>query len=217
MNGDAVVAEGNGANNWLSWEWAATATQPVFQPFNAKNRAAAGISSGCAALAAEIASDFFVAGGFGAGFLLQPHFLAQSIGHLMDRDPTKSQRSQQVINTGEVAAACHSENGVTAEQGIEAIAAQLALQHFAAACDVVVAVAALVPLADALTGRWRGHKIQPIEAGVGCFGSDDLNEVAVLQRGGKWAEAIVNSHALAVISNLAVYPVRKVHSCGAFA
>ena len=217
MNGDAVVAEGNGAKNRLAGQGAATAPQPVFQSFNAKNWAAAGISGAGVGLTTEVAGQLFVAGGFAAGFLLQPHLFAQSIGDLMHRDAAKPEGGQQVIDPGQVAAAGHPQDWVAAEQGVKAITAQLPLQHFAAARDVFVAVAALVPLANALACRWCGDEIQPVQAGVSGLGGNDLNEVAVLQWCGERAEPIVDAHALAVVPHLAVNAVGKVHGGGPLA
>ena len=73
-------------------------------------------------------------------------------------------------------------------------------------------MAALVPLADAITRRWGGDEIEPIEAGMGRLGGDHLHEVTVLQRCGQGAEAIVDADALAMIADFRVNAIGEIHS-----
>ena len=101
------------------------------------------------------------------------------------------------------------------EQGIKAIPAQLALEHLGAAADVLLAVAALVPLADAIAGRGGGHEVQPIQAGMGRLGGDHLDEIAVLEGRCQGAQPIVDPHPLAMVADLGVDPVGEIHGCGA--
>ena len=98
----------------------------------------------------------------------------------MQRDPTKAEGCQQILRAGKVATAGHPGDRLAAEQGIEAVATQFALQHLGAAQDVLVAMARLVPMADAVAGRGGGHEIEPVEARVRRLGGDHLHEIAVL-------------------------------------
>ena len=147
----------------------------------------------------------------------QPQLLPQAVEHLVQGDTAEADGRQQVLGAHQVAAAGHLGDRLAVEQGIEAVAAQLPLQHGGAALDVLVAVALLVPLADAVARRGGGHEVEPIEAGVGGLGGDDLHEVAVLQRRGQRAEAVVDAHALAVVAHLGVNPVGEVHRGGTLA
>ena len=97
------------------------------------------------------------------------------------------------------------------EQGIEASAAQLPLQHGRAALDIFITVAAFIPMANAIAGRGRGHEIEPIKAGMGGLCRNHLNEIAILQRRGQGAKAIIDTHPLAVITNFRVDAVGKIY------
>ena len=135
----------------------------------------------------HLGRDLLIADHGGGGFAGQAHFLPQPVEHLMQGDPTKAEGGQQVFGAGEIAAAGHFGHRLTIEQGIEAIAAELALQHLGAALEVVFAVAGFVPVANAITGRGGSHEIEPVEAWVGRLGGNHLHEVTIPQRCGERA------------------------------
>ena len=145
----------------------------------------------------------------------QADFFPQAVDHLLQGDPTKTKGRQQIFGADQVAALGHLGHRLPMEQGIKAIPAQLALEHLGATADVLVAVAALVPLADAIAGRRGGHKVQPIEAGMGRLGGDHLHEIAVLEGRCQGTQPIVDPHPLAMVADLGVDPVGKIHGCGA--
>jgi len=66
-------------------------------------------------------------------------------------------------------------------------------------------------MANAIAGRGRGHKIEPIKAGMGRLGGDHLHKVAVLQGRGQGAKAIIDAHPLAVIANFRVNAIGKIY------
>ena len=129
----------------------------------------------------------------------------------MQGDPTKAEGGQQVFSAGEIAAAGHLGHCLTIEQGIEAIAAELALEHLGAALEVIFAVAGFIPVANAITGRGGSHEIEPVEAWVGRLGGNHLHEVTVLQRSGERGQAIVDAHALAVITDFRVDAIGEIY------
>ena len=72
-------------------------------------------------------------------------------------------------------------------------------------------MAAFVPLTNAIPRRWCGDKIQPIEAGMGGGTGEDLDEVAVLQRGCQRTEPIIDPRSMAVVPHLGVNPIGEIH------
>ena len=162
-------------------------------------------------LGAEVAGQVLVAEHRGGGGRDQPDFLAQPVEGLLQGDATKTNRRQQIVGADQVATARHPGHGIAMEQGIEAIATQLPLQHGRAALDVLITVAAFIPMANAIAGRGRGHEIEPIEAGMGRLGRNHLHKVAVLQGRGQGAKAIVDAHALAMVAYFRVDAVGKIY------
>ena len=120
----------------------------------------------------------------------------------MQGDSTKAEGGQQVFSAGEIAAAGHLGHRLTMEQGIEAITAELALEHLGAALKVVFAVAGFVPVANAITGRGGSHEIEPVEAWMRRLGRNHLHEVTILKWCSERTKAIVDAHTLAVIADL---------------
>ena len=108
--------------------------------------------------------------GLGGGGVGQPQLLPQPVDHLLQGDAAKAQAGQQVFCADQVATPGDPQQRFTIKQGIEAVSAQLPLQHLAAPQDVFIAVAALIPMADAIARRGGGYKIEPVEARVGRLG-----------------------------------------------
>ena len=216
VNRDAVVAKGHAADNPFAGQGATTAAQPILQTLQPQDRTAMAVlgwrhGGSLLPLGAEVAGQVLVAEHRGGGGCDESDFLAQPVEGLLQGDTTKPNRSQQIFGADQVATARHPGHGIAMEQGIEAIAAQLPLQHGRAPQDVLIAVAALIPTPDAITGRGGGHKVEPIEARMGRLGGHHLHEVAVLQGRRQGAKAIVDAHALAVIANFRVDAIGKIH------
>ena len=162
-------------------------------------------------LLGQVAGQLLIADGRSLGLGRQAQLFPQAVQDLVEGDAAKADRRQQVFGANEVATASHLRHRLAIEEGIEPITAQLALEHVGAALDVLLAMALLVPLADAVTRRRRRHKVEPVQAGVRRLRGQDLNEVAVLQRRCQGAQAIVDAGALAVVAHLRVDPIGEVH------
>ena len=216
---DAVVAEGHAAHDRLAGQGGTAAAEAILQALETDDRTgAAGFGAvhrrrrgRLIGLGRHRAGQVFVAEhrrGGGAG---QPQLLPQAVEHLLQRHAAKPDRGEQVLAADQVAAPGHPCHGLAVEQGIESFTAQLPLQHGGTPEDVLLAMAAFIPLANAIARRGGGNKVEPIEAGMGCLRGDDLNEVAVLERRGQGAEAVVDAHALAMITHLGVDAIGKIH------
>ena len=166
MDRDAVVAQSNRANDLLPRQCAAAAPQAVFQALQPHDRARIAMGGG----GRGGRSGLLPLGRHRAGQLLialhrhrrggeQAKFLAQAVERLVQGHPTEADGGQQIIRAHKVAAAGHLGHRLTVEQGIKTVAAQLPLQHRRAAQDVLLTVALLVPLADAIARRGGGNKI----------------------------------------------------------
>jgi len=172
MDCDAVIAESHRTHNRLPRQGAAATSQAIFQTLDPQDRAATTgqMGQGRRLLTGhDPGGHLFVAGRRRHGFGGQTHLLPQPIDDLLQGHPTKTDGRQQVFGAHQIAAPGHPGEGLSIEQGIEAIAAQLPLQHLSAAHNVVLAVAALIPGTDAIAGRGGGDKIEPIQAGMGTL------------------------------------------------
>ena len=150
-------------------------------------------------------------------FRLQTDLLPQPIDHLMQGDRAEPQGRQEVIGGRHIATLGHAHHGVAVQQGIEPVASQLPLQQILAAQDRVIAMAALVPLTNAVARRGGGNEIEPIEAGVGGLAGEHLHEVAVLQLRGQGTEPVIDAGAMAMVTHLGMDPVGEIHRRGSLA
>ena len=91
---DAVIAKSHSAEDWLAREGGAAASEAVFEPFNAKDRAAAGVALTTAGLFAEVARQLFIAELRCLGFFLKSQLLPEPIGDLMQGHTSKAQGCQ---------------------------------------------------------------------------------------------------------------------------
>ena len=115
---------------------------------------------------------------------------------------TKTETCQQVVGVADIAALRHTRHCHAMQQSIKAVATELPLEQILTTLDRLVSMAAFVPLSNAITRRWCGDKIQPIEAWMGGVTGENLHEVAILQRGCQWTEPIIDPRSMAVVPYL---------------
>ncbi|CAI8157671.1 MAG: Uncharacterised protein [Prochlorococcus marinus str. MIT 9215] len=78
-------------------------------------------------------------------------------------------------------------------------------------------MAALVPLTDAITRRGRRHEVEPVEAGMRRLAREHIHKITVLKRRRELRNSIINSHTIALITNLRMNAIGEINSRGAFA
>ena len=72
-------------------------------------------------------------------------------------------------------------------------------------------MAAFVPLPNAISCRWSGYKIEPIQTWMGIFCGENINEVTILKRGRQGQKPIINPHTMAMITHLRVNAKGKIN------
>ena len=156
MDSDAVVAQGDGADNRFTGQRTAATPEAIVQTLHPQDRPiAAGPFRVGRSSCRETASQLVIARWRRSFLRLQTDLLPQPIDHLMQGDRAEPQGRQEVVGGRHIATLGHADHGVAVQQGIEPDASQLPLQQILAAQDRVIAMAAIVQLTNAVARRGR--------------------------------------------------------------
>ena len=172
VNCDAVVAQGHRGHDRFAGQGAAATAVAIVETLQTQNRTGGAMGGGGRRLGGgrQAGRHLFIGEGGGGGGVGQPQLLPQPVDHLLQGDAAKAQAGQQVFCADQVATPGDPQQRFTIKQGIEAVSAQLPLQHLAAPQDVFIAVTALIPMADAIARCGSGYKIEPVKTRVGRLG-----------------------------------------------